>query len=44
VHLRLATLLWEAADPAEAEARALELAAEMPPRAGEPGEVATAHG
>ena len=44
VHVRLATLLWETADPAEAEARALELAAQVPPRAGEPGEIATAHG
>jgi tRNA-dihydrouridine synthase 3 len=44
VHTRLATLLWESADVGEAEARALALAAEMPPVAGEAGEVATAHG
>ncbi len=44
LHARLATLLWEAADVGEAEARALALAVEMPPVAGEAGEVATAHG
>lgn len=44
VHLRLANLLWEAADVAEAEVRALALAAEMPPVVGEAGEMATAHG
>jgi hypothetical protein len=44
VHTRLADLLWAAADVAEAEARALALAAEMPPVAGEAGEMATAHG
>ena len=44
LHQRLATLLWEAADPAEAEARALLLAAEMPPVGGQAAEVATAHG
>ncbi|HEX5051637.1 MAG TPA: tRNA-dihydrouridine synthase family protein [Planctomycetota bacterium] len=44
LHQRLATLLWEAPDPAEAEARALALAVEMPPVAGQAGEVATAHG
>lgn len=44
LHGRLATLLWEASDAADAEARALQLAAEMPPVAGEADEVATAHG
>ncbi|MEO6596439.1 MAG: tRNA-dihydrouridine synthase family protein [Planctomycetota bacterium] len=44
LHARLATLLWEAADPAVALERALALAAEMPPVAGQAGEVATAHG
>lgn len=44
VHARLATLLWESADLAEAKTRAMALAAEVPPVAGEAGEVATAHG
>jgi tRNA-dihydrouridine synthase 3 len=44
VHQRLADLLWESADVDEAERRALQLAAEMPPMAGDAGEVATAHG
>jgi tRNA-dihydrouridine synthase 3 len=44
VHSRLAELLWAATDVANAEARALALAAEMPPVAGEAGEMATAHG
>jgi tRNA-dihydrouridine synthase 3 len=44
VHERLAGLLWQAADAVEAERCALELAAEMPPVAGEAGEIATAHG
>jgi len=44
LHARLATLLWESVDIAEAEARALALAVEMPPVAGEAGEMATAHG
>jgi tRNA-dihydrouridine synthase 3 len=44
VHSRLAALLWEATDSGDAVARALALAAEMPPAVGEAGEVATAHG
>lgn len=44
LHLRLANLLWEAPDAAEAEARAMALAVELPPVAGEAGEMATAHG
>ncbi|MCB9879074.1 MAG: tRNA-dihydrouridine synthase family protein [Planctomycetes bacterium] len=44
LHQRLALLLWESADVAEAEQRALQLAQEMPPVAGEVGEVATAQG
>jgi tRNA-dihydrouridine synthase 3 len=44
LHLRLANLLWEAADPAAAVELARALAAEMPPVAGAAGEVATAHG
>ena len=44
VHTRLATLLWESTDVGDATARALALAAEMPPVSGEAGEVATAHG
>jgi tRNA-dihydrouridine synthase 3 len=44
LHTRLAELLWAAPEAAIAEERALQLAAEMPPVAGEAGEVATAHG
>lgn len=44
VHTRLATLLWEEVEVGAAMARALALAAEMPPVRGESGEVATAHG
>lgn len=44
LHTRLADLLWSAPDVAAAEERALELAAAMPPVAGEAGEMATAHG
>lgn len=44
LHAQLATLLWEEADFAAAEARALALAAAMPPVAGEAGEMMTAHG
>jgi hypothetical protein len=44
VHVRLAALLWEATEPADALARANALATEMPPVSGEAGEVATAHG
>jgi tRNA-dihydrouridine synthase 3 len=44
LHARLAGILWAAPDPAAAEAQALRLAGEMPPVAGEAGEVATAHG
>lgn len=44
LHSRLANLLWEAAEPAEAVERARLLAAEMPPITGEAGEMATAHG
>jgi len=44
VHERLAAILWEAPEPAAAEAQALELAAAMPPVAGDAGETATAHG
>ena len=44
VHQRLADLLWESPDAEQATARALLLAVEMPPVAGEAPEVATAHG
>ncbi len=44
VHTRLAEILWVAGDLDDAEARALALAIEMPPGAGEAGEMATAHG
>jgi tRNA-dihydrouridine synthase 3 len=44
LHTALAELLWAAPDQATAEQRALELAAAMPPVAGEAGEMATAHG
>lgn len=44
VHTRLADLLWAAPDVVVAEERALALAAEMPPVAGEAGEMVTAHG
>jgi tRNA-dihydrouridine synthase 3 len=44
VHARLADELWAAADEGDAVARFLRVAAEMPPVAGEAGEVATAHG
>ena len=44
VHARLADVLWDAVDVDQAEAMALALAAEMPPEAGDAGEVATAHG
>jgi tRNA-dihydrouridine synthase 3 len=44
VHERLAALLWESADDAEAMARAEALATELPPAAGPADEVATAHG
>ncbi len=44
VHVRLADLLWSARDARDAEARAGALALEVPPAAGDPGEVATAHG
>jgi tRNA-dihydrouridine synthase 3 len=44
LHLRLAELLWSSPDVAAAEAAALALAAEMPPVAGDAGEVAIAHG
>lgn len=44
VHLRLAELLWSAPDVAVAVERAEALAVELPPVAGEAGEVATAHG
>ena len=44
LHQRLADLLWHAVDLDDAEQRALALAAEMPPVASDPDEVATAHG
>lgn len=44
LHAKLADLLWEEADVGAAHARALALAAEMPPVVGEADEVATAHG
>ncbi|HHH29674.1 MAG TPA: tRNA-dihydrouridine synthase family protein [Polyangiaceae bacterium] len=44
VHLRLAELLWAADDRDDAVARATALAEELPPQAGDAGEVATAHG
>lgn len=44
VHTRLATLLWEEVDVAAAEARALALAAEVPPVQGDAGEMMTAQG
>lgn len=44
LHGRLADLLWQATDAADAEQRALSLAVEMPPETGEADEVATAHG
>lgn len=44
LHLRLAELLWSSPDAAAAEAAAIALAAEMPPVAGDAGEVAIAHG
>ena len=44
VHQRLADLLWSAPDVMAAEAMALELAAAMPPVAGDAGEIAVAHG
>jgi tRNA-dihydrouridine synthase 3 len=44
IHQRLADLLWSATDLDAAEAAALQLAAELPPVAGEAAEVATAHG
>jgi len=44
LHLRLAELLWSSPDAATAEAAAIALAAEMPPVAGDAGEVAIAHG
>ena len=44
LHLRLAELLWSSPDAAAAETAALALAAEMPPVAGDSGEVAIAHG
>ena len=44
VHARIADLLWDAGDLEDAEANALRLAEEMPPEAGDAGEVATAHG
>jgi tRNA-dihydrouridine synthase 3 len=44
VHGKLAEILWLATDLGDAEARALALAAEMPPVAGEAGEMVTAHG
>lgn len=44
VHQRLAELLWSAPDAMAAEAMALELAAAMPPVAGDAAEIAVAHG
>lgn len=44
LHERLAALLWESADDAELLERVTALAGEMPPAAGEAGEVLTAHG
>ncbi|MCA8973784.1 MAG: tRNA-dihydrouridine synthase family protein [Planctomycetes bacterium] len=44
LHAELAELLWSAADAAEACDRAGRLAIAMPPVAGDPDEVATAHG
>lgn len=44
VHGRLAAELWEAGDRDEAVERLLAVAAEVPPVAGEAGEIATAHG
>ncbi len=44
VHTRLAELLWAAPDLDAAEQRAHALAVELPPVAGEAGEVAPAHG
>lgn len=44
LHTKLAELLWAAPDVATAEERAMALAAEMPPVAGEAGEMAVAHG
>jgi tRNA-dihydrouridine synthase 3 len=44
VHSRLADELWAAADADDAVARFLRVGAELPPVAGEIGEVATAHG
>ncbi len=44
LHTRLADVLWRAADAAEAEARTLALAAEMPPVAGSTDEIAVAQG
>jgi tRNA-dihydrouridine synthase 3 len=44
VHTRLADVLWAAPDAAVAEERALAIAVELPPVAGEAGEMVTAHG
>jgi len=44
VHALMAAVLWDAADDGDAVARLLELAELHPPRPGEAGEVATAHG
>jgi len=44
LHERLAALLWDAVDAEEAVALAVALAVEMPPVAGDPGEISTAHG
>lgn len=44
VHQALAEALWAAADADDAESRALAVATALPPVAGQPGEMATAHG
>lgn len=44
VHQALAEALWAATDGDDAEGRALAVAAALPPVAGQPGEMATAHG
>lgn len=44
LHAAFADELWQATDAADAERRALELAARMPPVSGSADEVATAHG
>lgn len=44
VHARLADVLWDSCDVDDAEEKVVALAAELPPEAGDAGEVATAHG